>query len=123
MSNLSEIRYIKKNVNKKWLKSNGFKHNRIFSNEESEAYTYRFPVYKYGDFVTLDCEFIILLKTGEVRINVYDYNTRSRYAPFYSCEYGNYDKVLTIINEKIERELDKFGIGRKDNNGSKESKD
>ena len=120
--NLSEKRYIKHNVTKEWLKSNGFRHNRIFSDEENEAFTYRFPVYKYGDFATLDCEIIILFKTGEVRINVYDYNTRDRYAPFYNCEYGNYDKVLIKINEKIDKELGRLNIREDNNNGSKGKK-
>lgn len=30
--------------------------------------------------------------------------------PFYYEEYGNYDKVLTIVHEKIEKTLKKFDI-------------
>lgn len=120
--NLSKKKYVKHDITKEWLKSNGFRYNRIFSDEESEAYTCRFPVYKYGDFVTLDCEFIILIKTGEVIINVYDYNTRDKYASFYNCEYGNYDKILIIINEKIEKALDRLNIIEDDKNGSKSKK-
>lgn len=99
-----------KNADKEWFKKNGFRFNRIFSDEDSEAYTYRFPVYKHGDFNILECELTVILKTGEVRVDVYAANTRDRYAAFYNCEYGNYDRMLKEINRRIERELNKFGI-------------
>lgn len=122
MYNQSVTEYIKHNVTQEWLKLNGFRYNKIFSDDGDEAYTYRFPVYKYGDFVTLECEIIILKQSGETKINVYDYNTRNKYAPFYNCEYGNYDNMLNKIKGRIEKELDRLNIKilRRDNgNGSK----
>ena len=50
MSDLVENMYIKENVSKEWLQSNGFRRNRIFSNNEIDLYTYRFPVYRYGQY-------------------------------------------------------------------------
>jgi len=101
------------------LHQNGFRYNRIFSDEDNEAYTYRFSVYRYGDINTLDCELILILQTGEVSINVYDKNTRDKYAPFYNVEYGNYDKILDVINGRIEKELNKLDIRKDTRNGSK----
>ena len=119
-----KYRYTKENVSKEWLKKNGFRINRMFSDEDSEAYTYRFPVYKHGDFNILECELTAILKTGEVRIDVYATNTRDKYASFYNCEYGNCDKMLAQINSKIEDVLNKleFQKGRI-NNGNGDNQD
>lgn len=102
-------RYIKKDVTKEWLQLHGFKYNSIFSDEESDAYTYRFPVHKYGLFTILECEILIYINTGEVKINVYDYNTRSKYAPFYYKEYGN-NTLVSSIEKKILSELKRLKI-------------
>ena len=104
------IRYIKPNVTKKWLQSHDFYYNQILSDDEDnlESYSYRFPVYKYGVYTTLECEFTITLGLDDVLVNVYDYGTRDRYAPFYCCEYGNYDKILNIIVKNIEKKAQQF---------------
>lgn len=124
MNNISGKKYIKKNISKEWLCANKFKYNRLLSDKENDIYSYRFPVYKYGDFVTLECELSVFSTTGEVRINVFDYNTRSRYAPFYHVEYGIYNEILDKINERILKQLKKFDINqeRKDGNKNKEIK-
>jgi len=85
----------------------------------TKAYTYRFSVYKYVDTITLECELVFTLQNGEVIINVYDKNTRNKYTPFYNVEYGNYDKILKIINNRIEKELNKLDIRKDTRNGSK----
>lgn len=87
-----------------------FKYSRIFSGVDEESYTYRFPGYKYGNVCTLECEIIIFLQSNAVKINVYDYNTRNIYAPFYHRAYGNFDKVLTRINKQINAELKRLNI-------------
>ncbi len=97
-------------LSEKWLISNGFTYNRLYSDEEIEVYTYRFPVYKYGIFAILDAELKVVVGENCIQINVFDHNTINRYAPFYYCEYGNYDKVLKIINNNIRKQVDKFGI-------------
>lgn len=120
IENLHKTKYTKRNVTKEWLYKNGFRYNKIFSDEENEVYTYRFSVYKYGDINVLECELVIVLQTGGVSINVYDKNTRNKYAPFYNVEYGNYDKILNVINNRIEKELERLDIRKDTNNGSKD---
>lgn len=114
-----QIKYINKNVTKEWLLNNGFYYNRLFSDEETEIYTYRFPVWKYNKFTVLECELQVMPDKKEVNINVYDYNTNNKYAPFYYCEYGNYNKMLKEINSKINTVLNRLGIkiNKVDNNG------
>ena len=105
----------------------GFKYNRIFSGADEDAYTYRFPVYKYEDVCTLECEIIIFLQSGIAKLNVYDYNTRNMYAPFYHRSYGNFDKILELINKRINKELTRLNIKKANKkkeyiNGSKNKK-
>lgn len=105
MGSISEIKYTKKNVTKNWLTSNGFRYNRLLSDGEMEIYTYRFPVLKYDKFTVLECELRAELNSSEIKINVYDYNTNSKYAPFYYCEYGTYNNILKEIHNKINKKL------------------
>ena len=105
----TQTSYIKKNINKKWLLDNGFRFNRLFSDEETEVYTYRFPVWKYNKFTVLECELRVILDEEEINVNVYDYNTNDKYVPFYYCEYGNYNKMLKEIYNKIEVAMKKLG--------------
>ncbi len=97
-------------MTKEWLLSNGFYYNRLFSDDETEVYTYRFPVYKYNKFTVLECELKVILGNDVINVNVYDYNTHDKYAPFYYYEYGNYDKILKEISEKIENALNKLKV-------------
>ena len=60
--------------------------------------------------VVLECELKAILGESQIDINVYDYNTNDKYAPFYCCEYGNYEKMLKIIWDKINHMLNKLGI-------------
>lgn len=109
MKKLINTKYIKRDVTKEWLQTHGFRYNAILSDEESEAYTYRFPVHKYGVYTILECELLIYLSTGEVKINVYDYNTRSKYAPFYYEEYGK-NVLISSIEKRILSELKRLKI-------------
>ena len=120
---ISDRRFLKKNMTKQWILSNGFHYNRIFSNEEYEVYTYRFPVLKYERFVVLECELRVMLGEDNVIIDVYDYNTINRYAPFYYQEYGNYNKMLEEIWDKINKVTNKLGIKEKRINNGSENKE
>lgn len=107
-------------MTKQWLLSNEFHYNRIFSNEENKVYTYRFPVLKYEGFTVLECELRVILGESNVIIDVYDYNTINRYAPFYYQEYGNYDRMLQEIWMKINKAIGKLGLEeRRIENGNK----
>ena len=83
MENALKTKYIKSNMTKEQLVQNGFHYNRIFSNNDTDLYTYRFPGYKYERFTILECELKIILGEDNVYINVFDYNTINRYASFY----------------------------------------
>lgn len=113
MDGLANNKYIKRNVTKEWLAKNNFKYNNVLSDEENEVYAYRFPVHKNGFFTVLECEIAICFNSGEVNVDVFEYGTRDRYAPFYYVEYGNYDVMLKSINDKIENELKKLRIKKK----------
>lgn len=99
----------KQPITKQWLLSNNFHYNKYFSDEDGDVYTYRFPVFKYGRYTTLECELRVVVNENEINIDVYDYNTRDKYAPFYYCEYGNFDRIMKIINTNIKKELKRLG--------------
>lgn len=119
MGNITKTKYRKKNITREWLLSNGFHYNRLLSDDESDVYTYRFPVHKYNKFTILECELKVVLGEEIISVNVYDYNTNDKYAPFYYYEYGNYDKMLKEINRKIESVLKKMNIYREENKSGK----
>ena len=106
-----QVVYKKENITKKWLLAHDFVYNRILSDESEklEAYSYRLPVYRYNMYTTLECEFTIILGESNIRVDVFDYGTRDRYAPFYYCEYGNYDKILNIIMNNIKKKAKQLG--------------
>lgn len=91
------------------LKSLGFKYDSRLSNSEHSIYYRRFPVHKYNEYVTLECELSVDSSNGNVDINVYDENNEM-YHPFYHIECGNYDTLMKKINNKIRIELKKIGI-------------
>lgn len=96
---MNQINY---KLTKEQLLSKGFRFSRSLSDDENDVYTYRFPVFKYKKMIVLECELRVTLGEEKININVYDYNTNNKYAPFYHCEYGSYNEMLKIINEKIE---------------------
>lgn len=102
--------YYKENITKSWLIKNGFRFNKTFSDENTEVYTYRFPVYRYEKMIILESEISVILGENGININVYEYNTNDKYAPFYYCEYGNYDTMLKIIWDKINKELRRLKV-------------
>lgn len=115
--------YNKQGITKDWLISNGFRHSKLLSTDDTPVYTYRFPVYKYKNMIVLECEISVILGEDSVKLNVYDYGTNDKYAPFYYCEYGNFDKMLKEIHSKINKELSKLNINlikqKGNDNGSK----
>lgn len=104
---LANNKYKKTGVTKSWLDINNFRYGTI---DGEDVYRYIFPVYKYGTAPILDCELTLFMSDGEVKVNVYDHGTKSRYAPFYYVEYGNYEKVINKINRTINKKLKELGI-------------
>lgn len=96
------------------LKKLDFRYSHIFSDEDVDVYTYRFPVYRYNATMVLEGEFRIYTDDGTVIIDVFDNGTRSRYAPFYYYEYGDFTPLLEKIWEKIDKELTKLQIKEKE---------
>ncbi len=58
----------------------------------------------------LECELKVILGNDVINVNVYDYGTNDKYAPFYYCEYGNYDKMLQEICKRINKKLKDLNI-------------
>ena len=110
IENISNNVYIKHGITKDWLNENGFRYNRVLSDNEDSVYTLRFPLCKNGYFVTLECELSCIESTGEIRVGVYEYGTRNKYAAFYCVEYGDYSIILDKINKRINSELKKLDI-------------
>lgn len=111
--NNQHFNYIIPGITKEWLSDRHFYYNKLLSDEEREVYSYRFPVYKYKEFAVLECEICITPESENVSIDVFDGGTRSKYAPFYYCEYGNYDKILRHIWNKIHITISKMGIQKR----------
>mgnify|MGYP003314232537 CR=1 FL=1 len=104
--------YIKKSIiTKSWLNKNDFLFSKIFSDEEDDVYYYRFVVWRYGNAGVLEAE-IRISTSGEVKVNCFDYGTRNIYASWYCRDFGNND-VVTQIDEKIRKELERLGITEK----------
>ena len=97
----------KPNINK--LSELGFRYDRKLSTSEQAVYYYKFPVLKYKEYTTLECEISINTSNEYVDINVYDENG-NMYFPFYHNEYGNHEPLIKKINKKINSELKRIGI-------------
>ena len=91
------------------LYNKGFRYNKNLS-DDIDYYTLRFPAYKYKNTSVIDCELTIELESGEVRINVFNSNTKTTYAPYYNNYYGGENKVLDAVNKNIESMLRKLGV-------------
>lgn len=105
-------KYFKPKITAEWIRKSPFRHSNLFSDYEENAYSYRFPVHKSGGFITLECEIIIFEKSGNITLNVFEYGTRDKYAPFYCNDYGK-NSVLDSVHERIRAELNKLGIVQK----------
>ena len=104
--------YYMKKRSKKHLETLGFSRSFLFSNEDEEYYWYRFPVYRYGDYILFECEMLCCIETGEVIIDVFDYKTRNRYASWYypGLGFAESNKAVDIINAKIKSKCKQMGI-------------
>ncbi len=100
-----------KNPTRQWFESHNFKYSSVYSKgSDGNVYLYRFPVLRYEQYITLECEFMVWEQGGEVHVNVYDYNTRSKYAPWYYNDDTTYDAMCNKINQRILFEAHKLGI-------------
>ncbi len=84
------------------LKDLGFKYDNSF-----DAYTYRFPVYKYNKAPLIFCKIGVDEETNMVWYNVYNADG-SLYSPFYNREYG-VNSLLSGIEKNILIKLKELG--------------
>jgi len=89
-----------KNITKDMLKENNFRNIDGY-------YSYRFPVYSYKKDPLLWATFYIDLDNFNCSINVTD-NNGNTYAAYYNTVYGQNNKVVDIINKRIETQLSVF---------------
>ena len=86
-------------MTKQWIISNKFHYSRLFSSEDEEVYTYRFPVYKYENFTILECELHITLGEDDIIIDVYDYGTIHE-APEFLLTLSEFGRDTVGINDE-----------------------
>lgn len=98
-----------KDISTKSLKNLGFHYNKEISDNDNKYYSIRFPVVKYNTHTSIEGEITVDVTSGAILINVYDLKG-NHYAPFYNCEYGNFDDILQMINKNIEKQLRKYKI-------------
>lgn len=123
MGRINNDKYTIPNLSKNFLERNGFKFAPNISNaEDGVFYRYSFPVMKYMDFVTLYAEITVNLTYNIAIIDVIDTN-RSRYAPYYYYEYGNYDQILQSIDSRIDKYIKKLGMVKIDEHDNGESRE
>ena len=70
MGYIAETEWYKKQPTQKWLTTNNFKYSKDYSNKESDAYSYTFPVHKYKWMSLLECVIIVYLDNGDVIIKL-----------------------------------------------------
>jgi len=102
-----------KNRNKAWLMDNYFHYDPKRSNDGESMYVYSFPVWRSGDFITLEAKISVILETGKVQTDVYDTSFKGRYAPYY-MKPSYYEPLLDKIRVKIEDKYKTFGIREED---------
>lgn len=109
---IANYSYIKTDeVTDRWLNLNDFFYDKIMSEKDNEAFSHRFPVYKYEGITLVEGVITIWPKDNNyIRINCYDKGTRNLFARFYYWEYGTDDKFMEIINNKIRRRCEELGI-------------
>lgn len=104
---VSQTTYSIPNVTDEWLVKNGFRYNAMLSNSsDGKFYTNRFLIYER----VIEGEVLVNPKDNFARVEVYIIGTHSRYAPWYKNEYGNWKKMLKIINEKINKKIEYLGM-------------
>lgn len=109
MKRITQNKYYKKGLTKEWLKENGFHYSDIFTIAESKAFTYKFPVYKYGNKPLLMGEILIYEDTKEVYVNVYNENDYSKSVEFYQDSLL-YNAFVKSVEKKIIKELRRLKI-------------
>lgn len=109
---IAHYEYVKTGeITQRWLDLNDFHYDKIMSEKDNEAYSHRFPVYKYEGITLVEAVITIWPDDDNyIRVNCYDRGTRNLFARFYYWEYGTDDRYMAIINNKIRRRCNELGI-------------
>lgn len=89
------------------LQTYGFRYSKEYSENNVVIYRHTFPVIKYNKDITLYGEILILMESGQVRVNVYG-NSGTPYPPFYCDKFGVYDELKKRMNNRILDEIHKI---------------
>lgn len=115
MGYIADRKWYKKEPTIKWLNSNGFRYSKEYSDKDSDAYTYVFPVHKYKIFSLLECVLIVYTDNGDVVVKVQDVKTKEPYPQFTYDSQNNHKKFIEKIEKVIMTEFTKLGIEEIDN--------
>lgn len=107
MVDTSKIKFNIPNVTIKDLSSHGFK--CIYSNPEETFFSRHYPIYKYKNKCTIDCEIIVEVNTGDVSIKMLNANTKTLYPLFYNQHLLYAQPMINKINENLMDILNKIG--------------
>lgn len=109
MGYVVNTKWYKEDVNTKWLLNNGFKYSKEYSDVNSDAYIYSFPIYKYKFISLYECILILYTDNGEVTVKVQDRN-RNLYPQFYYDSQNNHTKLVEKMENVILKELHRLDI-------------
>lgn len=109
MGYIANTRWHKEDFNTKWLFVNNFKYSREYSDTDSDAYVYTFPIYKYKFIPLYECLLILYVNNGEVIIKVQDRN-KNPIPQFYYDSQNNCKNFIEILEKVIIKELKHLGI-------------
>lgn len=110
MGYIAETKWHKKQPTQKWLNANGFKYSKDYSDKESDAYIYIFPVHKYKLMSLLECVIVVYLDNGDVIVKVQDSKTKESYPQFSYDSQGNHKNFIEKIEKIILEEFSRLGI-------------
>ena len=111
MEMIAHEKYILMSLDRKKLKKNGFRYNRGMSDYDCDFYSLKFPALQYDKSTTVDGEIIADMRTGEIRLNAYNYGTKNYYPPFYKNECSEvYKPIIEKINSAFYNMFNKIGI-------------
>ena len=102
-------RYRLLDCNKEKLNTIGYHFAKSYCDEGETLYMFKFPVYKYSDYCTLEARLLTILETGETRLDVYDVSTHGVYAPWYIKD-AAHEPIIQKINETISKTFQKLHI-------------
>lgn len=109
MGYIATQQWYKKDFNARWLFKNNFRYSKQYSDLDSDAYIYTFPIYKYKFLPLYECMLILYEDNGEVIIKVQDRN-KNPYPQFYYDSQGNHTVMIEKMEKVILKELDRLGI-------------